>query len=62
MTEQGPLNAGIEDARVFAARPEVSDLYELRSAVLEDLAPVLALFARAQARQAADKSLKNQSV
>ena len=50
MIEPGTSD-GIEDARQFAAHLEVSDFHDQRVAPLEDLAPVLALFARARARQ-----------
>lgn len=46
----------IEDARQFTARLKVEDSCELRSAGLEELAPLLALFARARTRQEAEKN------
>ncbi|MBI5630076.1 MAG: hypothetical protein HY921_04240 [Elusimicrobia bacterium] len=48
--DQRPVDAGIEDARQFAARLEVGDTYGQKEASLEDLALLLALFARARTR------------
>lgn len=51
MRDKRPLSAGIEDARLFTARLEVGDCPERWLASLEELAPLLALFARSRARQ-----------
>lgn len=53
------LTSSIEDARQFSARLEVSDLYEERPALLEDLAPILSLFARARTRQESAISIRS---
>lgn len=52
-----PLGAGIEDARLFSTRLQVRDCQERRPAALEELTSVLALFARARARQEAEAAV-----
>lgn len=54
MTDERPSNAEIEDALLFAARLEIIDCQEKQPVSLEDLAPLLALFARSRARQEAE--------
>ena len=51
MMDERSLNGQIEDARLFSARLEVVDCPERQPASLEELAPLLALFARSRARQ-----------
>lgn len=54
--DERPLNGEIEDARLFSARLEVVDCPERQPVSLEELAPLLALFARVRARQEAEKT------
>ena len=55
MIDKSPLSTEIEDARLFSVRLEVIDCPERRAASLDELAPLLALFARARVRQESEK-------